>query len=60
MKYVKIELPDYAVRYLERMCTKERAWLAEQEFSLQSEASFDSLRAIEDALPAELSADKGT
>jgi hypothetical protein len=55
MKTMTIKLPEYAIRYLLKMCEDERARLANREFSLQSEAAVNSLRAIEDALPLGIS-----
>lgn len=54
---MQIELPEHAIRYLKKMCEEERHRLARQEYidqappSLQDLAAFDSLNAIESALP---------
>jgi hypothetical protein len=55
METVTIELPKHAARYLAKMCERERIFLAHSpaldNITLQGDATFDSLRAIEDALP---------
>lgn len=57
MKTVTIKLPKHAARYLARMCEQERKKLAYgpamDDISIQGDAAFNSLRAIEDALPLE-------
>jgi hypothetical protein len=58
MDEVTITLPAYAVRYLREMCVRERHWLANHlaltgHYQIGHDASFDSLSAIECALPDE-------
>lgn len=53
---VTITLPAHAIRYLRQMCDTERSALADLSAStfmpnLQLQAAFDSLNAIESALP---------
>lgn len=56
---IKIELPEYAIRYLRIMCKQERDRLNYGLYkdqappSLQEIAAFDSLDMIECALPCE-------
>lgn len=52
MVYYQIELPEHAIRYLEFMLDNERTALANTGYGgLQIIAAFDSISAIEDALP---------
>jgi 4-alpha-glucanotransferase len=57
MELVTLQMPDYAVRYLAKLCEEERQRLAYQEYvnqappSLQDLAAFDALEQIEYALP---------
>ena len=55
MKTVTLTLPEHAVRYLSKMCERDRHDLASgpELPALVFEASFDSLDAIESAIPAE-------
>lgn len=55
MNEFAIFLPEHAVRYLAKMCHEERGRLAdfdEEAWGLAVVAAFDSLGAIEAALPA--------
>lgn len=57
MELKTIQLPDYAIRYLAEMCRRERDRLSYSEYvnqappSLQDIVAYDSLNAIESALP---------
>lgn len=55
MNEIEIKLPEHAIRYLIEMCKRDREFLAcmteGQELSLGSMAAYDSLNAIESALP---------
>jgi hypothetical protein len=54
---VTITLPKYAVRYLREMCNRDREFLAcvvdKRGYTIGCEAAYDSLDAIECALPDE-------
>lgn len=55
MEEIVIKLPEHAVRYLKRMLELERKRISNLEsqvgHSLQSMAAYDSINAIESALP---------
>jgi len=58
MNEITIKLPEHAIRYLRRMCEVERRILSELMTTsfgptMAIQASFDSLNAIESALPDE-------
>ena len=52
---INLEMPEHAVSFLARMLKRERSRLAQNTkgISLQSEAAFDSLQALEDSIPSE-------
>ncbi len=57
MNSISIELPEYAIRYLKKMCQEERDRINYGIYkeqcgpTLQDQAAFDSINAIESALP---------
>lgn len=55
MEEVTVKIPEYAVRYLKRLLELERKRISYLEsqtgHSLQSMAAYDSINAIEAALP---------
>ena len=56
MDEIEIKLPHHAIRYLRSMCASERRMLSEtamESFGLGIVSAFDSLNAIENALPKE-------
>lgn len=58
MEQITITLPEHAIRYLRDMCERERTALVEIQTTtfgstLQLQAAFDSLDAIESVLPDE-------
>lgn len=63
MDVVTIELPEYAVRYLRRLCAYDREVLRvlgnTEGYSLQLDASYDALNVIECAIPPRFNDDSG-
>lgn len=57
MNTIKIELPEYAIKYLAKMCKEERSrinynvYREQFNITLQDEAALNSIHAIESALP---------
>lgn len=54
MSDITITLPSHAVRYLRRMCERDRkelSKLSSKGYSIQLDAAYDSLDTIAEALP---------